>query len=68
MSSKQTLVELLEQLPEQRGREVLDFARFVGLEAEREQWAQFGREQFAQEYGPDEPEYTLADLKPLSDQ
>lgn len=68
MSSKQALVELVEQLPEDQIREVLDFARFVSSEAEREQWAQFGREKFSRAYGPDEPEYTLADLKPLSDQ
>lgn len=68
MSSKQALVELLEQLPEQRVQEILDFARFISFEADREQWAQFGREQLAQAYGTDEPEYTLSDLKPPSDQ
>lgn len=68
MSSKQALVELLEQLPEQRVQEILDFARFISVEADREPWAQFGREQLAQAYGPDEPEYTLDDLKPPSDQ
>ena len=68
MSAKQALVDLLEQLPDERVREILDFARFVTLEEERQEWTQFGREQFARAYGPDEPEYTPADLKPTADQ
>lgn len=68
MSAKQALLQLLEQLPEERLREILEFARFVSLEEERRQWAQFGREQFARAYGPDEPVYTPADLKPVAEQ
>ena len=30
---------------------------------EREQWRRFGAAHFARAYGPDEPEYTMADVK-----
>jgi len=66
MSAKQAIVELLERLPEERVREILDFARFVSADEERGELAQFGREQLARAYGPNEPEYTPDDLKPTS--
>ena len=49
-------------------REILDFARFVTADEERADWAQLGREQLSRAYGPDEPEYTLGDLKPTAGQ
>ena len=57
----------MENLPETRLYELLDFARFLyWLEQqekeEREDWLRFGMESFAQAYGPDEPEYTEADI------
>jgi hypothetical protein len=64
MSVKKTLDELLATLPEDRLREVLDFVHFVNARQEREQWQGFGTSQLARAYGPDEPEYTEADLKP----
>jgi hypothetical protein len=64
MSVKKTLDELLATFPEDQLREVLDFAEFVNARQEREQWRCFGRQQLARAYGPDEPEYTEADLKP----
>ncbi|MCI0378034.1 MAG: hypothetical protein L0215_10530 [Gemmataceae bacterium] len=39
-------------------REQLDRAR-----QEQEEWRGFGTQQFARAYGPDEPEYTEADIK-----
>jgi hypothetical protein len=33
------------------------------IEAERAEWAGLGAEALGRAYGPDEPEYTLADIK-----
>ncbi len=64
MSVKKALDELLATFPEDHLREVLDFARFVNARQEREEWRRFGSRQLARAYGPNEPEYTEADLKP----
>ena len=64
MTPRQTLDKLLESLTEDRVREVLDFAQFLSWRSQRERWQRFGRAQLARAYGPDEPEYTAADLKP----
>ncbi len=64
MSVKESLEKVLEALPEERLREVLDFAEFLSWQEERQAWRQFGQGQFARAYGPNEPEYTSADLKP----
>ncbi len=63
MSVREDLDKLLEGLSEQRLREVLDFARFLNWQEERTAWGQFGQAQFARAYGPNEPEYSTADLK-----
>jgi len=68
MSAKQSLIELLDRLPDDRVEEVLNFARQITDEAERSEWSHFGAERFAQAYGPDEPVYTLDDLKPDGEQ
>lgn len=63
MSVRESLERVLQALPEERVREVLEFAESLrGQEAIA--WRQFGQNQLARAYGPDEPEYTLADLKP----
>jgi hypothetical protein len=64
MSMKKALDELLATFPEDQLREVLDFARFVNARQEREEWRRFGSGQLARAYGPNEPEYSEADLKP----
>ena len=64
MSVKQTLEKVLEALPEERLREILDFAEFLRWQEERAEWRQFGQVQLARAFGPDEPDYTRADLKP----
>jgi hypothetical protein len=63
MSTKEALEKILDALPEERLREVLDFAEFLSGRTERAAWRQFGQAQFARAYGPDEPDYTAADLK-----
>lgn len=64
MSARETLEKLLEHMPEERLREIADFAAFLNWQNDRDGWRQFGQAQLARAYGPDEPDYTLADLKP----
>ena len=68
MTTRDALVQVLQELPENRLGEVLDFARFLTLQEEREDWSQCGRSSLAKAYGSDEPDYTEADLKPELDQ
>ena len=63
MSTREALDKLLGSLPDERVREVLDFVQFLhGRESAA--WRQFGQAQFARAYGPNEPDYSVADLKP----
>jgi len=64
MTVKETLERVVDGLPEERLRDLLDFAEFLSWREERQGWQQFGKAQFARAYGPNEPEYTSADLKP----
>jgi hypothetical protein len=43
--------------------ELLDFARFLRLQQEKNDWRAAGQAQFAKAYGSDEPEYTETDLR-----
>ncbi len=63
MSTREALGKLLEAMPEERVREVLDFAVFLQGQEEQSGWRRFGQAQLARAYGPDEPEYTLAEVK-----
>jgi len=64
MSVRESLEKILEALPEEQLREILDFAVFLSGQQEREAWRQFGQAQLARAYGANEPDYTSADLKP----
>ena len=64
MTSKDLLEGILENLPENRVQEVLDFARFLSIQQDRDGWQEFGRRQLAHAYGDDEPDYGLDDIKP----
>jgi hypothetical protein len=64
MTSKDLLDGVLQNLPENRVQEVLDFARFLSFQENREGWQEFGRKQLARAYGDDEPEYGPDDIKP----
>ena len=64
MTSKDLLEGILQGLPENRLQEVLDFARFLSVQEDREGWQEFGRGQLANAYGDDEPEYSLDDIRP----
>lgn len=62
MTIKQALDQVLQSMPEARLREVLDFACFLSANEERQQWQQFQRAQLSRAYGPNEPDYSDADL------
>jgi hypothetical protein len=64
MSTLGRLEPLLEGLSEDRIRQLIDFARFLSMEQDRQEWQSFGRDQLARAYGPDEPEYTDTDIRP----
>ena len=64
MTVKESLDKILAGMSKERLREVLDFAEFLQWREERQEWLQFGRRQLARAYGPNEPEYTVADVKP----
>ena len=64
MTTKEALEEILLVLPEHRVSELIDFARFLSWQDERAAWQRFGRTQLAKAYGPDEPDYSLNDIKP----
>ena len=64
MTTREALEEILQGLPEDRVNEILDFARFLSWQEEREAWRQAGRASLAWAYGPEEPDYALDDLNP----
>jgi hypothetical protein len=64
MEMQRAIQELLEGLPEERVREVLDFTRFIAQSNDAAEWRTFGQRQLSRAYGDDEPEYSEADLKP----
>ncbi len=64
MTSRDVLEGVLQSLPENRVQEVLDFARFLSLQEDREAWQAFGQKQLARAFGDDEPEYGLDDIRP----
>ena len=64
MSTREQLDALLSQLPAEKLTQLLEIARELARDGDREAWQQFGLEQFARAYGPDEPDYSEADVKP----
>ena len=64
MSALARLEPILESLSEDRIRQLIDFARFLALEQDRQEWLRFGQERLAQAYGQDEPDYSEADIRP----
>jgi hypothetical protein len=64
MSTLSRLEPILEGLSEDRIRQLIDFARFLSMEQDRHEWQSFGRDQLSRAYGPDEPDYTEADIRP----
>jgi hypothetical protein len=63
MSVMESLEKVLEALPDDRLREVLDYAEFLSWREDSIAWRNFGKTQLAKAYGPNEPEYSAVDLK-----
>jgi hypothetical protein len=61
------LEPLLHDLPDERIRQLIDFARFLAWQEERKSWRDFGQSQLARAYGPNEPDYSLSDIKPINE-
>jgi hypothetical protein len=69
MNIREALDKVLADLPEARLWEVLDFARYLRWlekeeKEERDAWHRLSPSIAAELSGPDEPEYTEADIKP----
>lgn len=67
MSIMERLEKVLDTLPDDRLREVLDYAEFLSWRDESEAWRTFGKSQLANAYGSNEPDYSIADLKKEAD-
>jgi len=67
MSTREILDKVTATLPEERLKQLLDFARFLSLQEEQQEWHQSSQEHFAQAYGATEPDYSEADGTPESD-
>ena len=63
MNVMATLEKVLQTLPDERQQEVLSYAEFLSWREETIAWQNFGKAQLAKAYGPNEPEYSSADLK-----
>jgi len=68
MDARTSPEPLLQGLSDERLRQLIDFARFLTVEDERQGWQDLGRVQLARAYGPDEADYTILDIKPGSDE
>ncbi len=55
---------MLAALPDERLRQLLDYAEYLGVWEEQKAWSQAGLASLADLYGQEEREYTEADLKP----
>lgn len=55
MGIQEALNDVLRTLPEERLKEVLDFAEFIRLKKGHEHWQKAGLANFGQCYGPNEP-------------
>jgi hypothetical protein len=58
------LAQVLAKLPDERVRQVLDFAEFLNLHEEQAMWSRPSPEELEELSGSDEDEYTEADARP----
>jgi hypothetical protein len=69
MTFRERLDQVLASLPDNRLSEIYDFARYLRWleqqeKEERAAWTSWSPSQIEQLYGPDDDEYTEADIKP----
>ncbi len=65
MTSTLTRLEpIVDGLSEDRIRQLIDFARFLAMDQDRQESSRFGQEQLARAYDGNEPDYSDADLRP----
>lgn len=63
MTSRDAFNQLFDEMPEDRLAQLFDYARFLAMREDRDQWQRFGQMQFARAYVDDEPEHTLHDIR-----
>ena len=63
MTTRDALIQILDELSDERVVQLLDYARFLTWQEERRAWQEFGKSQFAKAYGDDEPDYSESDLQ-----
>jgi hypothetical protein len=62
MTTRASLEKLIGDLPDDRLKALLEYGEFLRWQEERESWQKLGRAQLSRAYGPNEPEYSIADL------
>ena len=62
---RQRLTGALESMPRETLAQLVDYAEYLGMKQFRADWRRLAFAQLAGAYGEDEPDYTLADLKPF---
>lgn len=65
MSTPELVDRIVRKLPTDMQRQLLTYATYLAMLAERMEWQQLSLEIMAREWGEDEPEYSLADVKPM---
>ena len=63
MTAREALGQILDELPDERLDQLLDYARYLAVQDEQREWQEFGRMQLAKAYGDSEPEYTEVDVQ-----
>jgi hypothetical protein len=63
MTCKQTVVDLINRMPDELVRELQHYAEYLYDRSQREEWSRSSLAYLAPRYGDDEVEYTLEDLR-----
>ena len=63
MSVKESLAKVVGRLGEEQQKELLLFAEYLAARDDCERWKEAGYTQFAHAYAPDEPEYSMSDIR-----